>query len=107
MVILSAYTVAGDLLVKKASTLSGMNPFSIKTLPYFALSFFVYATTAFGWYYILKVMKLATCGVVYAVSTVLFVVIGGVFIFKEPLNGYEIIGIALAVLSLLLLTRFS
>jgi multidrug transporter EmrE-like cation transporter len=55
----------------------------------------------------MKHLKLATVGVVYSVSMVLLLTAVGVFRFKESLNVLEIVGLVMAVGSLLLLTRFN
>jgi len=55
----------------------------------------------------MKNIKLATLGVFYAVSTILFLVIIGTFYFKEPINIYEMIGIIGAIASLILLGKFA
>jgi small multidrug resistance pump len=44
---------------------------------------------------------------VYSVSMILLLTGVGVIVFREPLNGYEIAGLALAVASLFLLIRFA
>jgi len=74
---------------------------------WFYLGFALYASTAFGWVFVMKHLKLATVGVVYSISMVLLLTALGVLAFHEKLNAYEIAGIAMAVGSLLLLTRFN
>jgi len=66
----------------------------------------IWASVAFGWYYVYKHLKLSTSAVFYAISTVLFLTFVSVFYFKEKLNAYEIIGIGMAIVSLVLLKRF-
>jgi multidrug transporter EmrE-like cation transporter len=94
--------VAGDYYLKLASAKDD----SLKS-PAFYIGFILYASTAFGWVFVMKHLKLATVGVLYSVSMVLLLTAIGVVRFKEPLNGYEIAGLAMAVASLLLLTRFN
>ncbi len=55
----------------------------------------------------MKHMKLSTIGVVYGIATALFLVTIGVLKFKETLNVYEITGICLGVIALILLSRFA
>ena len=57
----------------------------------------LYASTAFGWVFVMKHLKLATVGVVYSISMVLLLTAVGVVAFKESLNGYEIAGLVMAV----------
>jgi drug/metabolite transporter (DMT)-like permease len=94
--------VVGDYFLKLASAKEE----SLKS-PAFYIGFVVYASTAFGWVFVMKHLKLATVGVVYSVSMVLLLTAIGVIVFKESLNGYEIAGLMMAVGSLLLLTRFN
>jgi small multidrug resistance pump len=75
--------------------------------PWFYVGFIVYASTAFGWVFVMRHLKLATMGVVYSISMILLLMSIGVIFFRESLNGYEITGIALAIASLVLLMRFS
>jgi multidrug transporter EmrE-like cation transporter len=73
---------------------------------WFYLGFALYASTAFGWVFVMRHLKLATIGVVYSISMVLLLTAVGVGLFGESLNYSELAGIALAVAALVLLTRF-
>ena len=73
----------------------------------FYLGFALYASTAFGWVFVMKHLKLATISVLYSVSLVLLLTAIGVVLFQESLNYLEVIGIVLAVASLVLLMRFA
>ena len=55
----------------------------------------------------MKHLKLATISVLYSVSLVLLLTAVGVVVFRESLNSYEVVGIVLAVASLVLLMRFA
>jgi small multidrug resistance pump len=96
-------TVVGDYFLKLASQQTA-SPFLNR---WFLCGFVVYALCAFGWVIAMQHMKLATIGVVYSVSTVLFLTLLGVFVFGETLNKYEMVGIACALMSIVLLSRFS
>jgi len=98
----SVVGVVGDYFLKLASAKDQ----SLKT-PAFYIGFLIYASTSFGWVFVMKHLKLATVGVVYCISMVLLLTAIGVVVFKESLNGYEIAGLVMAVASLLLLTRFN
>ena len=74
---------------------------------WFYLGFALYASTAFGWVFVMKYLKLATISVLYSVSLVLLLTAIGVGLFREPLNSFEVVGIVLAVASLVLLMRFA
>lgn len=101
-ILLSFYGVVGDFFIK----LSGNGPKFVE-LHWFIIGLLIYASSAFGWFYVMKHVKLATLGVFFAVSTVLFLLIFGVYYFKESLNYFEIAGIILAIVSLILLGRFA
>lgn len=98
----SAVGVLGDYFLKLAS---GREQ-SLKSW-WFALGFALYASTAFGWVFVMKHLKLATISIVYSVSMILLLTTIGVVLFQESLNSYEIVGILLAIAALALLTRFS
>lgn len=72
---------------------------------WFVAGCLTYALTAFGWVLVMKHIKLANVGAVYSLSTVLLLTALGVFVFGETLNRYEIVGIVLAILSVLCLSR--
>ena len=74
---------------------------------WFYLGFALCASTAFGWVFVMKHLKLATISVLYSVSLVLLLTTVGVLLFRESLNYFEVIGIVLAVISLVLLMRFA
>ena len=74
---------------------------------WFYLGFALYASTAFGWVFVMSHLKLATISVLYSVSMILLLTTVGVFFFRESLNYTEMFGIALAIVSLVLLVRFA
>ncbi|MBV8553926.1 MAG: hypothetical protein JO116_00085 [Planctomycetaceae bacterium] len=98
----SVVGVIGDYLLKLASE---------QRAPlrsgWFYLGFAVYASTAFGWVYVMRHLKLATIGAVYSVSMILLLTGVGVAAFRQPLNIYEVAGLVMAIGSLLLLMRFA
>jgi len=98
----SALGVVGDYFLKLASD----KEHALRSIEFY-LGFAIYASTAFGWLYVMRHLKLATISVVYSVSMVLLLTAIGVLRFKESLSSYEIAGIAMAVASLVLLVRFS
>jgi small multidrug resistance pump len=98
----SAVGVLGYYLLKLAS--AQKDPL---LCGWFYVGFAVYASTAFGWVYVMRHLKLATIGVVYSVSMILLLTSIGAIAFRETLNAYEMIGILMAVISLVLLLRFA
>jgi drug/metabolite transporter (DMT)-like permease len=101
-VLASIIGVVGDYFLKIASERD--QPLAS---PWFYVGFLVYASTAFGWVFVMRHMKLATMGVVYSISMILLLMLIGLVFFRETLNGYEIAGLLMAIGSLVLLMRFS
>ncbi len=98
----SVVGVVGDYFLKLASAREQ----PLRT-GWFYLGFALYASTAFGWVFVMRHLKLATISVLYSISMVLLLTAIGVMLFRESLNYFEVIGIALAVASLVLLMRFA
>jgi drug/metabolite transporter (DMT)-like permease len=73
---------------------------------WFWLGLGVYAAMAGGWVYVMRHLSFAEIGIVYSVTTVLLLTAVGVVVLRETLHGYEVLGAAMAVGSLLLLARF-
>lgn len=94
--------VVGDYFLKHASEEKN----SLRST-WFYIGFVLYASTAFGWVFVMKHLKLATIGVVYSISMILLLTALGVVIFRESLNYYEIAGLVMAIGSLVLLIRFA
>src|ERR1700746_2457280 len=94
--------VVGDYFLKLASEQES----SLRS-PWVYLGFALYASTAFGWVFVMKHLKLATIGVVYSVAMVLLLTAIGVVFFHDTLNYYEIAGLFMAIASLFLLIRFA
>ena len=94
--------VVGDYFLKLASAREQ----PLRT-GWFYLGFVLYASTAFGWVFVMSRLKLATISVLYSVSLVLLLTAVGVVLFRESLSYFEVIGIILAVASLVLLMRFA
>ena len=101
-VLLALIGVIGDFFIN----LAGEGKKFIE-LGWFIIGFLIYAATAFGWFFVMKHIKLSTLGVFYAISTMLFLTIVSVFYFKESISPYEIIGIVLAVISIILLGKLA
>jgi len=99
---LCVVSVAGDYLLKLASRRE-----SPLTSWWFVAGFVVYSSTAFGWVYVMRHLKFATIGVVYAVATILLLTVVGVVFLNESLKWQEVLGIGLAVVSIVLLARFA
>jgi multidrug transporter EmrE-like cation transporter len=94
--------VLGDYFLKVASLAE--KPFRTTA---FYLGFAVYGSTAFGWLFAMRHLKLATISTVYSVCIILLLTTLGVSVFHERLSVTEVIGIGLALASLVLLIRFA
>lgn len=99
---LSFITVLGDSAIKHASILSSFSGWK-----FLALGCIIYGLTGIGWFFVMRKIKLSTVGVLYALSTVLFLTFISIFYFKEQVSDAEIIGIGLAIVSLIILSRFA
>src|SRR6186713_2734640 len=98
----SVVGVLGDYFLKLASQ-------EKQTLQsrWFYIGFALYASTAFGWVFVMKHLKLATISVLYSVSMVVLLTAIGLLFFHESLSYYEIAGLVMAIASLILLVRFA
>ena len=74
---------------------------------WFYVGFVVYASTAFGWVFVMRHMKLAAVGVVYSISMIVLLTAMGSISFGEALGAREVVGLILAIASLYLLMRFA
>lgn len=99
---LSLVGVLGDYFLKLAG-----NGEKYVDVRWFIIGMLVYSSTAIGWFFVLKHMKLADLGIVYATTTVLALALVGVVAFKENLVWYEIVGLGAGLLSIFLLSRFA
>ncbi|HLC52129.1 MAG TPA: transporter [Candidatus Nanoarchaeia archaeon] len=99
---LSLITVLADSLIKHASLQNAFSGWQI-----LILGAIIYGLTAFGWFFIMRKIKLSTLGVLYSVSMVVFLTLVSVFYFKEKISTLEIVGISMAIVSLVILFRFA
>lgn len=96
---ITAVEVLADSLLKIAG--SGATNWS-----YLIAGVIIYGLMGFGWFFVLKQIKLSIGGPIYASFIILLTVATGVFYFKEQLMPKEIAGILFALGSLVLLGRF-
>ncbi|MFH0770739.1 MAG: transporter [Candidatus Peregrinibacteria bacterium] len=97
---LSAITVFADALIKSASSHHAFSGWKL-----LVAGAFIYGVTAFGWFFVMRRIKLSTLGVLYGVSCVVLLTLVSVFYFREKITTLEIVGIVLAIISLILLSR--
>ena len=101
-VVMSAVGIAGDYFLKRASQREG----PLTTGAFFG-GLALYASTAFAWVFVMRHLKLATIGVVYSVSMILLLTMIGTIAFREALRPAEVVGLVMAIISLVLLMRFA
>src|SRR5262245_45294722 len=100
--LLSLVAVLADYFLKRAS--SAATPFRTG---WFLVGFLIYASTAFGTVFVFRHLKMAVSGVVYSVCLVLLLTLMGAIGFRETLRPVEMVGIVMALGSLVLLARFA
>src|SRR5207244_5585890 len=88
----SAIGVLGDYFLK----LSSARDQPLRTR-WFYVGFVVYASTAFGWVFVMRHLKLATISVVYSISLLLLLTAVGVGLLGRCLDGNERGGNGLSV----------
>jgi small multidrug resistance pump len=98
----SVVGVLGDYFLKLASERD--HPLQSQS---FYLGFTLYASTAFGWVFVMRHLKLATISVLYSICMILLLTAIGVVAFRESLTASETVGLVLAGISLVLLMRFA
>ena len=99
---LSIITVLADVFIKNASLQTSFSGWSL-----LSLGCLIYALTGLGWFYVMRHMKLSTLGVIYGITCILLLAAVSVFYFKEKISSIEIVGIILAVISIIILARFA
>lgn len=102
VIILGIVGAIGDWFIK----LAGSGPKYIDWR-WFVLGAFVYSLTTVGWFFAMKDVKLSSIGIIYTVVTAVLLAAIGILFFHERLNTYEMVGIILAVISVILLSRFA
>ncbi len=101
VVFLSALGAFGDYLIALAG--KGEKYVDFKLLIAGAIT---YVLLSLGWFFAMKNMKLSDLGVIYSTTTLLLLVFIGVVFFKEKLMWTEVLGVALAIASIFLVSRF-
>jgi drug/metabolite transporter (DMT)-like permease len=101
-IILSAITVFGDYLIKHASLQTSFTGWK-----FLIAGAIIYGLTAFGWFFVMRKIKLSTLGVLYGISCIILLVFVSIFYFKEKITPLEIVGIVLAITSIIIMARFA
>ncbi len=101
-IILSLIVVFGDYLIKLASMQNGFSGWYL-----LMLGAIIYGLTGIGWFFVMRHLKLSTIGVVFGMSCLIALTLVSIFYFNEHINSYEIFGIILAIISIIILARFA
>ncbi len=99
---ITLFTTFGDSFIKRAG--EGGSYINWKFL---FSGMVVYLITAILWFFIYKNIKFSIAGSVYGVFTALVFAAVGVFYFKESITAIEVVGMVMAVMSILILGRFN
>jgi small multidrug resistance pump len=98
--LLTLVTVYGDSFLKKAGQLKNTN------YTFLIIGLVVYVVTGVIWFFLYKQTKFSIVGSVYGVATAVVFALVGTLYFKETIRLPEIVGMILAVTSIILLGRF-
>lgn len=99
---LAALGVLADYFLKLASDRA-----EVLRSTWFWVGLTVYAGMAGGWVYVMRHLSFTEIGIVYSVTTILLLTLVGTLVLRETLHGYEIVGVLMALGSLVLLARFN
>lgn len=99
---LSIITVVADIFIKNASLATAFSGWKL-----LILGCLIYGLTGLGWFYVLRNIKLSTSAVIYGVSCIILLTLVSVFYFKEKISSFEVLGIILAIASIIILARFA
>lgn len=100
-VALSIITVAADYFVKKASLSASV------WNRWLAVGAVIYGSTAIGWVFVMRGMKLSALGVVYGVCCIIFLTLTSLVVFHEKITLLGLVGVILGIVSILLLYKFA
>lgn len=100
-ILMTAVTILGDYLTKQASLQPGFEGWK-----FLATAALFWGASVFGWFFVFRNMKVSNVAVLYSMSGVIMLTLLGVIVFKEKLSGFEVLGLGMALCSLILLARF-
>jgi drug/metabolite transporter (DMT)-like permease len=93
-------TIAGDYCVKTASGSESQNSYLV-----LLAGACLYGASAIGWFILMRTHSLATIGVLYSATTIIMLAALGHFVFNEPTNSTQLLGLLLAVVSVLIMNH--
>jgi drug/metabolite transporter (DMT)-like permease len=97
VLIIVLFNATGDYFLKIGSNQS--NPYiALQTLTGVAL----YATSAFGWIYVMQRVNLTVVGIIYSSSTIIILTLMSLYIFKEDVSAKQLLAVSFALIAVLL-----
>ncbi len=99
LLFITAGTLSGDYLIKLASSQHGGMLSAT-----FLLGALLYGSTAIGWFLLMRQHSLAMIGVMFSAMSLILLAAMGTLIFKEPFGGREVLGLTLAIASVVVMS---
>lgn len=93
--------VAGDAMLK----ISGQGPRTVNSM-WLVAGAVLWILTIPCWFFLFKQTKLINIGIVYVLTNLIALTLLGIVYFKEKITGAELVGLALAFITIILLKRF-
>lgn len=100
LTVVTALTLAGDYFIKLAS---GNQDGLASTA--FLLGAALYALPSIGWFFLMRSHSLAAIGVYYSAAVLVLLAALGYLVFKETLGAREIVGLSLALASVVVMSH--
>jgi multidrug transporter EmrE-like cation transporter len=100
LTIATALTLAGDYCIKVAS--GDQDGLSSKT---FMLGALLYAMPSVAWFFLMRSHSLAAVGVYYSAAVIILLATLGCLVFKEAFGLREVVGLSLAIASVVVMSR--
>ena len=92
VLIIVLMNTAGDYFLKVGSSQAN---------PYIALATFsgvvMYASSAFGWIYVMQRVNLTVVGIIYSSSTIIILTLMSLYVFKEEVSLRQLLAVGLAL----------
>lgn len=99
-IVILVITIIGDYCIKKASILQNYSGWKL-----LLFGAFLYGISAIGWFWVYRTTKFFTVGAIHAYGIIILTILLSVIVFKEKINNWEILGLALGFASLAILLR--
>jgi drug/metabolite transporter (DMT)-like permease len=101
-ILLSIITVFADILIKNASLQTAFTGWK-----FLFIGCLIYGLTGLGWFFVMRRIKLSTLGVLYGITCIILLTLISIFYFHEKISFIELLGIILAIISIIILARFA